>query len=57
MRWLRQYMEAAPQTKWFIFNWVFYAILTFGTLIYCYARLDFVRTGPQTPQVMEQVNK
>ena len=54
MRWLQQYMEATSQTKWFIFNLLFYIILTIGTLIYCYARLDFVRTGPQTPQVMEK---
>lgn len=56
MGWIQDYREAAPETKWFIFNWVFYGVLTLGTLVYCYARLDFVRTGPQTEQtqIMEK---
>jgi len=34
------------KTKWFVFNWVIYLLLLVITTIYCYARLDFVRTTP-----------
>lgn len=37
---------AAPHTRWFIFNWVIYFILLIFTTVYCYARIDFVRTQP-----------
>jgi hypothetical protein len=54
MNWLQNLKEAAPETKWFIFNWFFYGLLTVGTLIYCYARLDFVRTGPTTTSHLQE---
>lgn len=36
------------KTRWFLFNWLIYGLALIGTLVYCYLRLDFVRSGPKT---------
>jgi hypothetical protein len=51
-KWIDQYNEATPQTKFFILNWVVYGLAIVITTIYCYARLDFVRSY-QTPSTIE----
>lgn len=35
------------KTRWFLFNWVIYGLALIITLVYCYLRLDFVRSGPK----------
>lgn len=40
-----------PHTRWFIFQWVVYFILMLVTTVYCYARLDYVRTQPPKENV------
>lgn len=44
MDWFMQFIEAKRETKWFILNWVVYMILLIVTTLYCYARLDYVRS-------------
>lgn len=43
-KWLKQYQAASPQTKYFIFNWIIYGLAIIITTVYCYGRLDFVRS-------------
>jgi hypothetical protein len=43
-RWFRRYYEANAQTKVFIWNWVVYGLALIITTVYCYGRLDFVRS-------------
>lgn len=43
-RWIRQYNQATSQTKYFVLNWLIYGLAILITTIYCYARLDFVRS-------------
>ena len=42
--WLKQYSNASSQTKYFILNWVVYSLAMLITTVYCYGRLDFVRS-------------
>lgn len=51
MNWIQKFRDATSETKWFIFNFVVYTLIVIVTTVYCYARLDFVRSGPRpTPQ-------
>jgi hypothetical protein len=49
LAWIEQFRNASTQTKWFVFNCFIYGLVIAASLIYCYARLDFVRSGTQTP--------
>lgn len=42
--WIIQFKNSSRETKWYILNWVLYGFLMIATTIYCYARLDFVRS-------------
>lgn len=56
-KWIRLYNNANPQIKIFIFNAVVYFTVIVITTIYCYGRLDFVRSYPSpksTPTQMER---
>ncbi|KAF3361827.1 hypothetical protein PHSC3_001593 [Chlamydiales bacterium STE3] len=44
LRWFKQFTKAKRETKWFILNWAVYIILLIATTLYCYARLDYVRS-------------
>ena len=50
LKWVRQLSEASYETKMFALNWAIYLILIIVTTVYCYARLDYVRSyaKPQT---------
>lgn len=48
-KWIEQYREANPQTKYFVLNWLIYGIAIIVTTIYCYGRLDFVRSNKTAP--------
>lgn len=43
-KWMSEFSQANPKTKWFIFNWAIYGIAIIVTTVYCYARLNFVRS-------------
>jgi len=43
-KWLEDYNESSPQTKNFIITTLLFSLVIIGSLIYCYARLDFVRS-------------
>jgi hypothetical protein len=44
--WIEQYNESSPKTKSFILTWFIYGLALLITTVYCYARLDFVRSYP-----------
>lgn len=44
--WIEQYNESSPKTKSFILTWFIYGLALLITTVYCYARLDFVRSHP-----------
>jgi len=56
IEWLREYSEANPQTKYFVLNGLIYGLAIIITTIYCYGRLDFVRSY-RTPSIMEAEQK
>lgn len=52
-KWLKEYNEASSQTKYFVLNWLVYGLALLITTVYCYARLDYVRSY-RTPSVAER---
>lgn len=56
MTWIQQFRRANPKTRWFIFNWAIYILLMIVTTIYCYARLDYVRSYALKPTTEENKN-
>lgn len=42
--WIQRYRSASRETKYFVLNVVAYGLLLVFTTIYCYARLDYVRS-------------
>jgi hypothetical protein len=52
-KWIEAFKEADWRTKFFYLNWAFYALAIIASTLYCYARLDFVRSGPPHPQAQE----
>lgn len=54
--WLKEYGEANPQTKYFVLNALIYGLAIIITTLYCYGRLDFVRSY-RTPSVVETEEK
>jgi hypothetical protein len=54
-----QTAKADRKTKWFLFNWLIYGLALILTLVYCYLRLDFVRSGPKktASELMQHVQE
>jgi len=48
-QWINDFQEADQATKWFIFNWGIYGFIIVAVGIYCYVRLDFVRSYESLP--------
>jgi hypothetical protein len=55
-KWLQEYSESTSQTKYFTLNAIVYLLAIAITSVYCYARLDFVRSY-RTPVVTEAKQK
>lgn len=55
-QWLREYDGSTAQTKYFVLNGLVYGLAIIITTVYCYGRLDFVRSYP-TPAYTEAVKK
>lgn len=53
--WMDEYNQSTPKTKSFLLTWIVYALVLIITTVYCYARLDFVRSY-KTPEDL-QTNK
>lgn len=51
IRWIRQFQNASSQTKYLVLNWVVYGLALIASTLYCYARLDYVRSYKATEQV------
>jgi hypothetical protein len=45
LNWIREFKEATAQTKYFVLTWAVYGIAIIASTVYCYARLDYVRSG------------
>lgn len=50
-KWLRSFKEATPQTKYFALNWAVYGIAIIVSTLYCYGRLDYVRSGTSQKKI------
>ena len=55
-QWLREYDGSTAQTKYFVLNALVYGLAMVITTVYCYGRLDFVRSYP-TPAFNEAAQK
>jgi hypothetical protein len=56
IKWLKEYSDSTAQTKSFVLNGLVYGLAMVITTVYCYARLDFVRSYP-TPAMHEAKQK
>jgi hypothetical protein len=52
-RWIEALKEASWRTRFFYLNWAFYVLAILASTFYCYARLEFVRSGPPRTHVQE----
>lgn len=53
-KWISEFSQASSKTKWFIFNWAIYGIVMVVTTLYCYARLNYVRSkAPPSEQILD----
>lgn len=43
-KWIEDYKNASSKTKSFVLNCIIYSLVIIVSVIYCYARLDFVRS-------------
>lgn len=46
LKWIREYREANPHTKYFIFNWVLYSLMIIASMLYVYGWATYVRKSP-----------
>lgn len=53
-KWLQAYNKASAQTKVFVLNWLVYGLAIILTTVYCYARLDYVRSYKTAPSQVHQ---
>lgn len=57
MNWISQFIHSSRETKWFFLNWFVYGFLIIVSTLYCYMRLDYVRsTKPIVSQEMNSPN-
>lgn len=54
--WLKRYNEANSQTKYFILNGLVYGLAVIITTVYCYGRLDFVRSYQAPATIKNEKN-
>ena len=59
IKWIRQFNEANAQTKYFVLNWAIYGLAILITTLYCYGRLDFVRSyqSPATIRAQQETTQ
>jgi len=55
-KWIASFQRADREMKWFILTWVIYGIAIIATTVYCYARLDYVRSYEAAPGKVEIKN-
>jgi|LakMenEpi03Aug12_release.lakeMendotaPanAssembly.Ray.scaffolds.fasta_scaffold110694_3 hypothetical protein len=55
LKWIYKFKDASPQTKYFALNWFVYGLALIVSTVYCYGRLDYVRSY-KTPHTI-QANK
>lgn len=51
---VRLFFQSDNKTKSFILTWVIYGLVILVSTIYCYARLDSVRSGPKAASENER---
>lgn len=43
-KWIRRFIDSSAQTKFFVLTWAVFGITIVYTTVYCFARLDYVRS-------------
>ena len=43
-QWIEDFMNASAQTKYFVLNWIIYGLVILLSTLFCYGRLDYVRS-------------
>jgi len=56
-KWLDEYGESRTQTKYFVLNALIYGLAILVTTVYCYARLDFVRSYRSPTEALIEKNE
>lgn len=51
--WIEEFISSTRETKWFLLNWFIYGFLIVVTFLYCYLRLDYVRSYKTTKTIEE----
>ena len=46
LKWIQNFRKASAQTQFFFLNCIVYGMAIIVTAIYCYVRLDYVRSYP-----------
>ena len=54
IKWIKEYIDAYPQTKYFVLNWGIYGLAIIITTVYCYGRLPFVENKRKPPPSQEK---
>lgn len=59
LKWIESYREATPQIKTFVWMWILYGPAIIATTIYCFGRLDYVRSykAPTPPITKQEMKK
>jgi len=57
VNWLQKFKASSKQTKYFALTWLVYGLAIVASTIYCYARIDFVRSGIPLKRVHEDTRK
>ncbi len=55
MKWWDVYWNAPRKVKYFYLTWLVYGLVLILTTLYCYARLDYVRSYQTKPKI-ETIN-
>ncbi len=55
LEWLKSFKQSSLKTKSFIFNSALHGSIIILTAIYCYARLDSVRSHKNVAKVQERI--
>lgn len=51
--WIEQFKSSSRETKWFIFNWAVYGLLTILSFVYCYWRIVYLHPYEKPPKAQE----
>lgn len=53
-KWIKKFHESSRQTKYFILTWLIFGLCIVVSTVYCYARLDYVRSYKKIEKKLDQ---